>query len=270
MPKVRANGIDIFYEECGTGDPLLLLAGFACDHADWGKVVPLLASSNRLITVDNRGVGQSSSPEVPYGIREMAEDAAGLLDELGLSCVHVAGHSMGGQIGIELALHHPDRVKSLMLLGSCGKMDARGRAVIESWGGLPGLVDPETAIRLSLPWIYTSGFYQTPGAIDRVVGHLLNNPFPPSPRGVLQQSRAITSYNALARLGDIKIPSLVLVGREDILSGLPFSQELAQGIPGAGLIVLEKVGHGLLTESPEATAAAMRDFLSVLGETKGN
>jgi pimeloyl-ACP methyl ester carboxylesterase len=157
-----------------------------------------------------------------------------------------------------------------MLLSSCAKVDRRGKAVIESWGDLPRLVDPVTGIRLSLPWVYTSRFYETPGAIDNVIQEMLSNPFPPSLSGLYQQSRAITGYDVVARLGGIECPTLVVVGDEDILGGLPFSQQLAHGIRDAKLLVLEKAGHGLPTESPEATSAAMRDFLSSLDDRGGH
>jgi pimeloyl-ACP methyl ester carboxylesterase len=262
MPKVQANGIEIFYEENGTGEPLLLIAGFACDHTNWSQMIPLLASRYRVIVFDNRGVGQSSAPDTPYSIRQMAEDAAGLLDAVGLRSVHVAGHSMGGQIAQELALAHPERVKTLMLLSSCARIDDRGKAVIESWGDLPRLVDAETGLRLSFPWIYTSRFYATPGAIERIIKQVFSNPFPPTPVGIYRQSRAITSCDTSTRLDQIKCPTLVGVGNEDILSGLPFSEQLARGIHGSQLAVLEKCAHGLPTESPEATAAVILDFLS--------
>ena len=106
MLKVRTNGVELFYEESGAGEPLLLIAGFACDHTNWCKLVPLLASTSRLITFDNRGVGQSSSPETSYSIRQMAQDTIGLLDAIGLDSVHVAGHSMGGAIAQLAALEH--------------------------------------------------------------------------------------------------------------------------------------------------------------------
>jgi 3-oxoadipate enol-lactonase len=262
MPKVQANGIEMFYEEKGTGEPLLLIAGFACDHTNWSQMIPLLASQYRVIVFDNRGVGQTSAPNTPYSIRQMAEDAAGLLDAIGLSCVHVAGHSMGGQIAQELALAHPGRVRTLMLLASCAKLDERGKAVIESWGDLPRLVDAATGLRLSFPWIYTSHFYATPGTIERVIEEVFSNPFPPSPLGIYQQSRAITSCDTSTRLDGIDCPTLVVVGNEDILSRLSFSEQLVQGIRGAELVVLEKCGHGLPTESPEATAAVLLGFLS--------
>jgi 3-oxoadipate enol-lactonase len=270
MPKVRANGIELFYEESGTGEPLLLIAGFACDHTNWCKLAPLLASTNRLITFDNRGVGQSSSPETSYSIRQMAEDTIGLLDAVGLDYVHVAGHSMGGQIALELALTWPERVKSLMLLAACAKMEERGKAVIELWGDLPKLVDPVTAIRLSLPWIYTTRFYARPGAIDEVIQEILANPFPPTVSGIYQQSRAIISYDASALLSHIGCPTLVIVGDEDILGGVSQSADLARGVPGAQLVVLKQAAHSLLTESYQATAASMRDFLSDLGTRRNH
>ena len=167
MPKVHANGIEIFYEETGTGEPLLLIAGFACDHTNWSRMIPFLAPRYRVIAFDNRGVGQTSVPNTPYSIAQMAQDAAGLLDVLGLNQVHVAGHSMGGQIAQELTLARPQQVRTLTLLATCVKMDERGKAVIESWGDLPGLVDGATGLRLSFPWIYTSHFYAVEGAVER-------------------------------------------------------------------------------------------------------
>ena len=203
-------------------------------------MIPRLAPRYRVIVFDNRGVGQTLLPNEAFSIRHMANDAAGLLDAIGVSRAHVAGHSMGGQIAQELALARPELVQTLMLLSSCARIDQRGKAVIELWGELPRLVDAETGLRLSFPWIYTSGLYATPGAIERVVEEVFSNPFPPSPAGIYRQSRAITSFDREARLGQIKCPTLVVVGNEDILSGLPFSEQLAQGIRGSELVVLEK------------------------------
>ncbi len=106
-------------------------------------------------------------------------------------------------------------------------MEERGTAVIELWGNLPKLVDPATAIRLSLPWIYATRFYAKPGAIDEVIREILANPFSPTVSGIYQQSRAITSYDTSTRLGEIKCPTLVVVGDEDIWGGLALSADLA-------------------------------------------
>jgi pimeloyl-ACP methyl ester carboxylesterase len=262
MPKVQVNGIEIYYEVRGSGEPLLLIAGFACDLTIWSLVAPSLASKYRVITFDNRGVGRSSAPDRPYSIQQMAEDASGLLDQLDLRQAHVAGHSMGGQIAQELALTHPEKVRSLMLLASCAKPDERNRAIIESWGELPRQVDAVTGARLSLPWIYTHRFYARSGVIEKVIDLIAANPFPPTPHGIFHQSRAVSQFDALARVGSIHCPTLVLVGREDILLPLAFSEELTRGIPGAELGVLGETGHGLLIESPEPVAQAMLGFVA--------
>lgn len=261
MPKIQANGIEIYYETKGTGEPLLLIAGFSCDLTIWSKVAWSLASAYQVIVFDNRGVGRSSAPDSPYRIQQMADDAAALLDALDVPAAHVAGYSMGGKIAQELVLAHPEKVRTLTLISTCAKSDERNKAIIESWGNLPRQVDAVTAIRLSLPWIYTSRFYARPGAIQQVIDFILASPFPPTPHGIFHQSRAILGFDASDRLGAIRCPTLVLVGQEDILLPLPFSEELVRGIPSAELILLERTGHGLLVETPEAVARAMRDFL---------
>src|SRR5262249_50879893 len=159
----RANEIELYYEDHGSGEPLLLISGFACDHAIWGKVEPDLVQKYRVISFDNRGGGQSSAPDCPYSIKQMAEDAAVLLDAISISQAHVVGHSMGGMIAQELALAHPDKLRSLLLLSSCCKIDQRGKELIEAFGELPRLVDATTNARLIMPWLYTNAFYSQPG-----------------------------------------------------------------------------------------------------------
>lgn len=169
---------------------------------------------------------------------------------------------MGGQIAQELALAHPGRVRSLVLLSSCAKCDERSKALIETFGELPPLIDVRTNARLIMPWLYTNAFFERPGAVEQLIAFFLQNPFPPTPEAMYQQSWAITACDTSARLGAIRCPTLILVGKEDILLPVPFSQELAQGIPSAELVVLEKTGHGLLIETPDAVASAMLDFLA--------
>lgn len=262
MPTIKSNGIHLYFEAEGVGEPLLLIAGFACDHSIWSLVQPFLSSKYQIISFDNRGVGQSSAPDSPYSIQQMADDAAALLHEIGIGQVHVAGHSMGGQVAQELALTHPEMVRSLLLLSSCAKFDRRGKSLIETFGELPRLVDPQTTARLIMPWLYTDAFFSKPGAVEQLLKLLLEYPFPPTPQGMYQQSRAITACDTASRLGSIRCPTLILVGKEDILVPVQFSRQLAQCIPAAELVVLENTGHGLMIETPDKVAAAMLDFLA--------
>jgi pimeloyl-ACP methyl ester carboxylesterase len=264
MPQINVNGIDLFYNTRGSGEPLLLLAGFACDHTYWSLVVPALAARYQLILVDNRGMGRSSDPDRPYSIRQMADDAAALLDHLNIPKAHVAGHSMGGQIAQELALSRPELVQSLLLVATWSKGDGPLRHTIEVLGDLPRYVPPELYYKVVYPWIFTDAFYAVPDQVDDLIQLALAYPYQPSNQGHYHQSRAILKSDTSDRLHAIQAPTLVLIGRDDILTPIKHSEQLVQGIPNAELVVLDRSGHGLLIESPEAVSSAILTFLTTL------
>ncbi len=262
MAKTRVNGIDLYYENQGTGEPLLLIAGFACDHTIWALMIAALAARYRVISFDNRGLGQSSGSDTVTSIRQMADDAAGLLDVLGIGSAHVAGHSMGGLIAQELAVSHPQRVQSLLLLSTCAEVDERGKAITQMWAELPGLVDAATMNRLLLPWMYTRAFYAKPGAIERLTERILAYPFPPSGEVIAGQCRAIAAFQSSVGLDRLNSPIGVFVGREDILIPPALSEQLVARLPNAELQILEETGHGMLIESPKRVTDALLAFLA--------
>ena len=121
MPYVHANGINIYYEEHGTGEPLVLIMGFTVSSVGWHWNIPDFAKQFRVIAFDNRGVGQSDKPDVPYSMAMFADDTAGVLAGLGIDKAHIFGISMGGMIAQEFALRYPQRVKTLTLgCTNCG------------------------------------------------------------------------------------------------------------------------------------------------------
>ncbi|BAY22825.1 alpha/beta hydrolase fold protein [Calothrix sp. NIES-2100] len=264
MPKIHVNGIDLFYDIKGTGEPLLLISGFFSDHTYWSLQMPSLVKQYQVIRLDNRGFGRSSAPDSPYTIQQMATDTAALLEHIGIRKVHVAGHSMGGLIAQELALAHPQKVQNLILLSSLAKGDTLFNSIISTWGELAHTLDRKLYQQVILPWIFTDAFYSIPGMIDMILDIGLHYPFSPSPHGLYHQSRAILGGDTTQRLKDIQCPTLILVGKQDILTPVKFSEQLAQGIPKSELIVFEDGGHGFLIESPETVAAAMLKFLSHL------
>jgi 3-oxoadipate enol-lactonase len=261
MPKIHVNGIDLFYDIRGRGESLILIAGFDCDSSYWSAVMPALENKYQVIRLDNRGVGQSSAPDSPYSIKQMAGDAFSLLNYLGISKVHVAGHSMGGQIAQELALAHPEKVKSLILLSSWAKGSIKFNSLIETFGDLPKVLDGKIYQKVLLPWMLTEKIYST-GAIAEIINIIENYPFLPTPQGLYHQSRAIIHNETSDRITNIYCPTLVLVGKEDILTPVTFSEQLADGIPNAELVVIEDVGHGFLVESPDAVVKVMLKFLA--------
>ncbi|MEA5583272.1 alpha/beta hydrolase [Nodularia harveyana UHCC-0300] len=264
MPQVQINGINFFYDIKGQGEPLLLIAGFLCDHSYWSLIMPSLTREYQVIRVDNRGMGRSSAPDHPYTIQQMANDVTALLDHIGIHQVNVVGHSMGGQIAQELVLSDPRRVKSLILLSTLAKGDGRFNSVIETWGDLFCTIDLKLYEKVVFPWIFSDQLYDVPGMVEQLIEWAINYPFPPAKHTLYHHSRAIIGSNTEDRLQNIHCPTLILVSRQDILTPVKFSEELARGIPHAELEIIDGGGHNLLIESSESVISLMRKFLSGL------
>lgn len=263
MPVIQVNGIDLYYNIQGSPEkePLLLIAGFNSDNLIWGTIMRSLVSQYRVIRFDNRGIGQTIAPDSPYTIKQMATDTAALLDYLNISQVHLVGHSMGGQIAQELALAHPQKIQSLILLSSWAKGDDKFNSLIELFGDLTKKLDGTLYQRVILPWLFTDTFYSTPEVMAQLLEWIENQPFPPTPHGLYHQSRAILGNDTSDRLAHIHCPTLVMVGKEDLITPVKFSQQLAQGIPHAELAILDQGGHAFVVESGDTVAQVMLDFL---------
>ncbi|WP_066382084.1 MULTISPECIES: alpha/beta fold hydrolase [unclassified Anabaena] len=264
MPKVQINGIDLFYDIQGTGEPLLLISGFTCDHSYWSVLMPLLTAHYQIIRLDNRGIGRSSASNSPYTIQELAHDVGALLEHLGIEQVHVVGHSMGGQIAQELVLAYPQKVKSLILLSSLAKGDERFNSIVETWGELPQHIDKRLYQKILLTWSFSNTFYSNSEIIEQLIEWAVHYPYAPSTQSIYQQSQAILGCDTTNRLHNILCPTLVLVSKQDILTPIKFSEELSQGIPHAKLEILDCGGHGFMIESPQIVSRAILDFLAQL------
>ncbi|MDH6056894.1 alpha/beta fold hydrolase [Umezakia ovalisporum] len=264
MPKFKVNEIDLFYDIKGQGEPLLLISGFLCDHSYWSLIMPSLVSEYQVIRVDNRGMGRSSAPNSPYSLQDMAKDVAALLDHIGIDQVNVVGHSMGGQIAQELVLANPEKVKSLILLSTLAQGDGRFNHVIETWGDLPSSIDMRLYEKVVLPWVFTDEFYAIPNMVEELIEWAVNYPFAPDQKTLYYHSRAILASNTIDRLYNIHCPTLILVGRQDIITPVKFSQQLAEGIPHAELVVIDRGGHGFLIESSHQVISVILQFLRKL------
>lgn len=262
MPLAKTPNGEFYFESHGEGDPLLLIAGFGCDHLYWSQVLPGLATKHRVIVFDNRGTGKTTAPVASLTVAMMAADAAGLLDALEIPMAHVAGHSMGGMVAQELAANHLAKIRSLTLICTSATLDERGRANIELWGELPRLTDPRTMCRLIAHWMYTNRFFAKPGAFDKLIDDMLAAPNPPTLEGILQQSRAISQSDTTGLLNRISCPTLIVMGREDLLMPVAHSHRLADGIAGSETLVIEEAGHGLLIETPKQFVDAFHYFMT--------
>ena len=232
MPKVRVNGIDLYYTESGEGAPLLLIMGFGGDHQGWVFQVPAFAERYRVISFDNRGAGQSDGPDVAYSTRMMADDAVGLLDALGVERAHVLGVSMGGMIAQEIALNHRRRVRSLQLHCTYARADQYMLRLMEAWRSIRAKATLEEWMRTVTLWLFSPHTYrERPEFIEGVIQTALANPYPFSFTGFLRQGDAVRAHDALDRLPGLTCPTLVSVGDDDILVHPRFSRQIAAATP---------------------------------------
>lgn len=264
MPLTEANGVDLYYEETGDGPPLLLVLGLGANTLSWEPLPAALAARFRVIAFDNRGAGRSAAPPGPYTTRQLADDAAALLDRLGVGRAHVFGLSLGGMIGQELALARPDLVDRLVLLGTY----ARPRPAVHgpwfaAWvEARERGMDPVHLSLLLAPWFMTPAFMSQHDRVEAALARLRSNPYPAPAHGIAAQAAACMAHDTLDRLAGIAAPTLVLVGAEDVVAPVSCSRELVERIPGARLQVVERGGHVPHWEYPEAVAAALLGFLA--------
>ncbi len=263
MPKVRVGDIEIFYVEAGAGEPVVLIIGLGGDHLSWGFQLGALAERYRVIAFDNRGVGQSEAPDLPYTTRMMAEDTRGLMDALGIERARVVGVSMGGMIAQELALQHPERVRALHLGCTMARPDAYLSALSASWRELRTQMGREFALRAIGPWLFAPATYnERPEFVEMIFQNGLANPHPQSVTGYLRQSEAVMAHDTLERLAAIRCPTLVSVGEEDILLPPRFSRELAARVPGARFELVQASGHVYFWERPDVFNALCLDLFA--------
>jgi pimeloyl-ACP methyl ester carboxylesterase len=265
MPYATLNGIRFHYETYGQGDPVLLVSGLGAPGVNWLYQVRDLSARYRVVTLDNRGVGETDMPDAPvYPTGQLAEDARALLDHLGLARAHVVGASMGGTVAMELALRHPKRVRSLTLCCTWAEGDGRFLRTIEAWMALAPKLSFEDRLRhVLIPAVYGPRLLGDRARLEDLVKRSLAYPHPTRPEALERQGRGLLEWNGtrLKELKRLRVPTQVLVGRDDILTPPAFSRALARLIPKATLRILPG-GHGFFVEEPEAVNRAILRFLA--------
>lgn len=260
MPYTENDGVKIYWEEHGRGEPLLLIMGLGYTLDMWHRNLPALSERYRTIVFDNRGLGKSDVPPGPYSTSDMAADAIAVLDDAGVDKAHVLGASLGGLIAEELVLGHPHRVKSLIL--ACTHGGGTEHIVMPSQEVLDMLaarasMTAEEGVRAAIPFVYHA---ETPRErIDEDLAIRLRT-FP-SAEGYTAQLAAGLTHDAFDRLKDIKVPTLVIHGDSDALIPYTNAQILAREIPGAKVTIIPKASHVFFTDQPEASNEVVLSFL---------
>jgi 3-oxoadipate enol-lactonase len=264
MPTTRVGSHTVYYDEHGTGHPLLLLSGLGGTRLAWWKQIGPLATRYRVINMDNRDAGDSALGTCPYTIGDMAEDVAGVIQNLQLGPTHVVGISMGGMIAQELAIRHPELVDKLVLVSTT----AGGPTGVNTKPEVAALLisreeDIETWVRHTYTLIVGEGYMAAhPEDLDQIVSYLLAKPM--SAESYQRQLGACIQHGMMGcagRLGRITAPTLVIHGDCDPLVPYENGEFLAAHIKGARLSSYPGVGHLSMIEAPERFNREVIEFL---------
>lgn len=263
MPFIeRPDGARIAWSSDGDdgAPPVLLVMGLAYPSAMWWRLVPALAARYRVLRLDNRGAGLTGDvPGAPYTVSAMAADCLAVLDEAGADSAQVVGISMGGLIAQELALAAPERVRSLCLIATHAGAahavwDAEALAMLSNRGEMTA----REAAEMSIPFNYAPG---TPR--ERIEQDWdVRLPLAGTPTGYLAQLTGTSVWSGLPRLQQISSPTLVVHGELDRLVPPDNGRMLAEGIPGAELVLVPDANHILMTDQPELVETVLLDWVA--------
>ncbi|MBF6600725.1 MAG: alpha/beta fold hydrolase [Dehalococcoidia bacterium] len=262
MPSVHVNGIDLYSEVHGTGEPLLWIGGLGANTREISYLIEPYGRRYQFIVYDGRGCGRSDKPAEEYSIGGFAEDAAALLDALGVRDAFIYGSSMGGMIAQELALNHPERVRGLVLgcttpgaVKGVRPSDATVRQIVAN-RALSGDAALEAGWRLGYSAAYIESHRDALFARSRHAAELA------APReAYMRQVIAAAKHDTYDRLQEITCPVLIIHGSEDLMIPSGNAHLLKRCIPHAELYILDGIGHGYNLEAQAEADAIVFDFL---------
>lgn len=261
MPFTPSHGgITIHYKVQGSGPTLLLISGTGHDLNFWSGQLPAFAAKFRTIVFDNRGVGQSSLAPPGYTLRDMADDAARVLDAAECDRAHVMGFSMGGHITQELALNHSDRTISLGIHHSWSRNSPRLKSFQETRLELARNDQRLALAEFSMLGLHSHDYYNAHADEMRAHRDFLLEQSPVN-AGWIGQLEACIMGDTYDRLPDIQAPTLVTCSTLDVIAAPHHSREIAARIKGARLEVLDGTGHVALMDRPEEFAELCLEFL---------
>jgi pimeloyl-ACP methyl ester carboxylesterase len=250
MPHLVANGIRTFHRMVGDGPPLLLVAGNGMDHTTFDDQLPIFGRHFRCIVYDLRGIGRSDVPEDGYTTREMARDALALLDALEVESAHVAGYSLGGAIGQEMAAAAPGRVRTLSLYSSFDRPDPYLRLRYELLVKILLEATPEIWAMFTAFSAFGNEYIDANEAVVReeIARRKARwaSPDAPSRTGLAGHYRAILNHDASAHLAAIRCPTWIGVGSQDPVTPVSYAERMHAAIPSSRLEIFPGRPHRIL------------------------
>jgi pimeloyl-ACP methyl ester carboxylesterase len=260
MPTCVHDGLTLWYEEHGSGPPVIFIAGTMSDHTTWDLVLPH-CSGLRCITPDNRDVGNSSVARHDYSVSDMAGDVLALMGHLDLERASIVGHSLGGKVAQQVALLAPARVDKLVLVCSSARHDVQSRSLMELWMSLREEVADELvfAQMICLCAMGPDALAEIP--LSEAAEKWMAKTAPQRGSAFIRKVEASLANDTLAQLGGIQAPTLVVYSDCDRVFARKHGEQLVAAIPGAQGILMERCGHAPMVERPEEFSRILQSFL---------
>jgi 3-oxoadipate enol-lactonase len=264
MPQTTVNDISLYYEQHGAGEDLVLIGGLGADHQVWKSTLRHFSKHYRVLTLDNRGAGQSSAPDFPYTTEMMANDILQLMDALHISRAHILGHSMGGRIAQQIALIAPEKVNQLIIACSHAKSSAVSTMILSMREKLQAAdVSKELLAEYTMPFLFGETFLKNTVQVKGFIQWTLQNPRPQSAIGYKNQLLAVKSHDLTHRLNQITAPTLIIAGNEDILAPAASLQSMANSMKNSVFKSIADCAHMPHVEKPHAFFDIVLRFLDL-------
>jgi len=243
--------------------PLVLAIGIGGSCRGWLPLqVPEFSKQRKTLIFDYPGVGGSDPGEPAFATADLADTLDALLGGLGIERADVLGPFMGGMVAQELALRHPDRVARLVLVGTFARADAKRRLLLEHWRDLAQADVPlASRVRDRLLWTLQDETIEQTDLIEQMVAFFTRDGLPLTSETFAAQCEACLAHDTEARLEQIRQPTLVLCGRQDVLTPPKLHQELAGRIPDARLVTISSAAHLVMVEAVETFNRTVLQFL---------
>lgn len=262
--KIKIGDINMYYEVHGKGTPIILIAGFSCDHTFWSGILNELTPNHQVLIFDNRGIGQTDSPNMPYSIDMMADDVMRLSNQLGLQNPIIIGQSMGSAIAQNIGKRYGHQIQKIVLINTFYQLTKAPEIAFELTGELQKLNLPfRYRVQSIAPWVFSSDFLAQPNQLENLIKLAEQNPYPQSLIGYERQLEAIKAFNSSTWLHEIKNPILIIAGEEDIIAPLAGAKAVQKTICANTKLEVVPGGHASPIEQPQKVVDTILKFIKM-------
>jgi pimeloyl-ACP methyl ester carboxylesterase len=262
MPQLTVNNINLYYEQHGSGDDLVLIGGLTSDHQVWKSTLRHFSKHFRVLIFDNRGAGKSDAPNYPYTTEMMAQDTLQLMDALSISRAHVVGHSMGGCIAQKMALIAPSKINKCVIACARAKPSALANMILSMREKLQKKgMTTDVLAEYVLPFLFSEHFLKNTVQVNGFIQWTLQNPLPQTAIGYQQQLHAVKTHDVSEQLNHITMPTLIIAGEEDILMPLKKMEAISKSLKNSTFISIPNCAHMPHVEAPQEFVDAVLKFL---------